>query len=382
MSGGGKTMDFELTEDQQMLQTMVKDFREKEIDPLAEELDKNPRIPDDLLKKYADLGLFGMALPPEYDGTGSGYFAHILALEQLAYAGTPAWWPVAFNNSLPEIIYKYGNDDQKKRFLKGAMDGSKLFSVQFTEAETGSDPTALTTTAKPDGDFYVINGEKRFSTFGARNGTAICYTKDEEGNCTAFLTEKNAPGYTAPKIWELMGGGGIEPADVYYEDYRVPKENMLGPKGKAINILLDWIAGEKIEGCIVAVGLAQAALDEAIEYSKNRTVRERPMSGLQGIRWEFADMYAKIEACRWFTYRTAMLYEKEDRTAQTEAAALKIFVQPVINEIIGTALRLHGGYGYTKDFKVERLYRAQPGNVVISVSIEINKSIVGGALVR
>lgn len=375
-------MDFELTEDQQMLQTMVKDFREKEIDPIAEELDKNPRIPDDLLKKYADLGLFGMALPPEYGGTGAGYFAHILALEQLAYAGSPAWWPVAFNNSLPEIVYKYGTDQQKDKFLKGAFDGSKLFSVQFTEAETGSDPTALITTSKLDGDHYVINGMKRFSTFGARNGTAICYTKDEEGECTAFLVEKNAPGYTAPKIWDLMGGGGIEPADVYYEDYRVPKENMLGPKGKAFNMLLDWITGEKIEGCIVAVGMAQAALDEAIEYAKNRTVRERPMSAMQGIRWEFADMYAKIEACRWFTYRTAMLYEKEDRSAQTEAATLKIFVQPVITEVIATALRLHGGYGYTKDFKVERLYRAQPGNVVISVSLEINKSLVGGALTR
>jgi alkylation response protein AidB-like acyl-CoA dehydrogenase len=223
---------------------------------------------------------------------------------------------------------------------------------------------------------------KRFSTFGARDGNALLWAKDETGNCTCFIVEKNAPGYSASKLWELMGGGGVEPADVYYEDYRVPKENMLGEKGKGFDVLLYWIAVEKVEGCIVAVGLAQAALDEAINYTKNRTVRGKPMSAMQGIRWMLADMYAKIEACRWLTYRTALLLEQDSPDFQTEASATKIFVQPTITEVIGTALRLHGGYGYTKDFKIERLYRAQPGNVVISVSLEINKSIVGASLVK
>jgi alkylation response protein AidB-like acyl-CoA dehydrogenase len=262
------------------------------------------------------------------------------------------------------------------------FDGSKCFSIQFTEPDTGSDARALKTTSRPDGNHYIINGQKRFSTFGARDGTAIVWTKDEEGGCTAFLVDKNCPGYTAPKIWELMGTGGIEPADVYYNDVRVHKDQMFYKKGRAFDALLYWIAIEKVEGCIVAVAMAQAALDEAVKYAKSRVVGSRPMSDMQGIRFELADLYAKIEACRWLTYRTAMLHEVDDPGFQTEAAACKMFVQPVVNEVITTALRLHGAYGYTKEFKIERLFRAQQGNVVISVSLEINKSIVGSMLVR
>lgn len=375
-------MDFNLTEEQNMIKTMVREFRKNEIEPIAAKLDQEARIPDYLLKKYAEMGLFGMTVPKEYDGTQAGEFAHFLALEELAYTGSPAWWPVAFNNSLPDTICRFGTPEQKEKFVKGSFDGTKIFSIQFTEPDTGSDPSALLTTSRPDGDYYIINGQKRFSTFGARPGNAIVWTKDETGGCTCFIVEKLAPGYTAPKIWNLMGSGGVESADIYYEDYRVHKSQILGGKGKGLNVLLYWIAIEKLEGCIVAVALAQAALDEAITYAKSRIVRGKPMSDMQGIRFELADMYAKIEACRWLAYRTASLLEQDSPEFQKEAAACKIFVQPIVTEVIATALRLHGGYGYTKDFKIERLYRAQPGNVVISVSLEINKSIVGGSLVR
>jgi len=375
-------MDFKFTEDQLMLQSMVKEFTEREIEPIAAQLDREGRLPDELIKKMAQIGLMGMTVPREYDGTETGGFAHLLAIEQLAYAGSPAWWPVAFNNSVPATICYWGTPEQKERFVKGSFDSTKLFSIQFTEAETGSDPTALITKAVPDGDHYLINGMKRFSTFGARPGNAIVWTQDETGGCTCFLVEKNTPGYTASKVWELMGGGGTEATDVYYNDYRVHKSQILGEKGKGFDVLLYWIAIEKLEGCMVAVALAQAALDEAINYTKNRSVRGKPMSAMQGIRWELADMYAKIEACRWMVYRTAQLHEQNSTDFQTEAAATKIFVQPTVSKVLETALRLHGGYGYTKEFKIERLYRAQPGNVVISVSLEINKSIVGASLLR
>ena len=179
-----------------------------------------------------------------------------------------------------------------------------------------------------------------------------------------------------------MGTGGIEPADVYYTDVRVHKDQLFHKKGKGFEALLYWIAVEKVEGCVVATAMAQAALDEAVNYSKNRLVSGKPMSDMQGIRFELADLHAKIEACRWMTYRTAMLHETGDPSFQTEAAACKLFVQPVVNDVIATALRLHGAYGYTKEFKIERLYRAQPGNVVISVSLEINKAIVGASLLK
>ena len=375
-------MDFVLSEKQKMLQSLVKDFTRKGVEPRWQEMEMKRRVPDDLLKKLAALGLFGMTVPAEYHGTDAGGFAHLLAIEQLAYSGTPAWWPVAFNNSLPETICKFGTPEQKKRFVSQMFDGSKCFSIQFTEPDTGSDSRALKTTARPDGDYYIINGQKRFSTFGARNGTAIVWTKDEEGGCTAFLVDKNCQGYAAPKIWDLMGTGGIEAADVEYKDVRVHKDQMFHKKGKGFEALLYWIAIEKVEGCMVATALAQAALDETVKYAKNRIVSSKPMSDMQGIRFELADLHARIEACRWMTYRTAMLHEADDPSFQTEAAACKLFVQPVVTEIIANALRLHGAYGYTTDFKIERLYRAQPGNVVISVSLEINKAIVGASLVK
>ena len=268
-------MDFTLTEKQKMLQSMVRDFTRKDVEPRWQEMEKSRRIPDDLLKQLASLGLFGMTVPVEFSGNDAGGFAHLLVIEQLAYSGTPAWWPAAFNNSLPEIICKFGTPEQKKRFVRSMFDGTKCFSVQFTEPDTGSDSRALKTTARPDGDYYIINGQKRFSTFGARDGTAIVWTKDEAGGCTAFLVDKNCPGYTAPKIWELMGTGGIEPADVFYTDVRVHKNQMFHQKGKGFEALLYWIAIEKVEGCIVAVALAQAALDEAVKYTKTRLVERQ-----------------------------------------------------------------------------------------------------------
>jgi alkylation response protein AidB-like acyl-CoA dehydrogenase len=375
-------MDFTLNEKQKMLQTLVKDFTRKEVEPRWKEMEISRRIPDDLLKKLNDIGLFGMTVPAEYNGTSMGSFEHLLAIEQLAYSGTPGWWPVAFNNSLPETICKFGTPEQKQRFVSNMFDGRKCFSIQFTEPDTGSDSRALKTTARPDGDYYIINGQKRFSTFGARDGTAIVWARDEEGGCTAFLVDKNCDGYSAPKIWELMGTGGIEPADVEYNNVRVHKDQLFHKKGKGFEALLYWIAIEKVEGCIVAVALAQAALDEAVKYTKSRIVGCKPMSDMQGIRFELADLHGKIEACRWLTYRTEMLHETADPSFQTEAAACKLFVQPVVTDVINTALRLHGAYGYTTDFKIERLYRAQPGNVVISVSLEINKAIVGASLVK
>jgi len=375
-------MDFSLTDEQKLVQKMARELCRNEIEPIAGQLDREGRIPDRLLEKYAGLGLFGMTVPEAYGGSASGDFAHLLALEQLAYSGTAAWWPVAFNNSLPKTICRFGTPEQMETFVKGNLDGTKLFSIQFTEPDTGSDPAALLTTAEPDGDYYIINGQKRFSTFGARPGPAIVWTQDETGGCTCFIVEKLMPGYSAPKTWDLMGGGGVEAADVYYDNYRVHKNQILGAKGKGFEILLYWISIEKLEGCVAALALAQAALDEAVGYTKGRKVRGKPMSDMQGIRFELAEMYAKIQACRWMIYRTAHLLESDVCRFEKEAAACKIVAQPLMSEVIATAIRLHGGYGYTKEYKIERLYRAQLGNVVISVSLEINKSIVGAALVK
>ena len=375
-------MDFNLTEDQLMLQTMVKEFTEREIEPIADRIDQAGRLPDDLIKKMAQLGLFGMTVKQKYGGTEVGNLSCILAIEQLAYSGTGAWWLAGLNNSIAESIAHFATEEQKEKYLKSFCDGTAYPSIQFTEEETGSDPEVLITTAIPDRDSYVINGMKRFITFGARDGYATLYAKDDTGKCSCFIIRKNVKGYSAPKIWELMGGGGIEAADVYFEDMAIPEENLLGNKGEGFNVLLFWIAIEKVEQCAAAVGIAQAALDEAVKYAGSRLSRGKPISDMQGIRWMFADMRSKIEAARWLTYRTAFLQDQKAKDWMMQAAIAKLSVVPAAVEVVEMARRIHGAYGYTREFKIERLYRAIAGATAIAVSLEINKSIVGSLLAR
>jgi len=330
----------------------------------------------------AKIGILGMTLPAEYGGIGASCLDCALTIEQIASSGTGAWWLPAFCSSIPECIFKFGTEDQRSKYLKPVTGGSIYPSIQFTEADTGSDPEALITKAKPVGNRYVINGMKRFSTFGARDGYAILYAKDETGKCTAFITEKKIKGYSAARIYELMGSGGVESADVYFEDMELSQENILGKKGHGMEILQYWISIEKIQQCAACVGIANAAYEEAILFAKTCKVRGRTQSSLQGIRWMLAEMHAKLEAIRTVTYRAAFLKDKSSSDWVIEAASAKLFVIPTAMEVVNMSRRIHGGYGYTKEFKIERLYRAIAGASAIAVSLEINKSMVGAALLQ
>ena len=373
-------MNFELGEEQLALQMMVRKFREREVDPLARRMDREGRLQDELIGKMARVGLFGMAAPKAYGGTEAGKLNAALACEQIAYSGTGAWWLVGFNNSVTDCIAHFGSEELKQRCIRPLCEGTAYPSVQFTEEETGSDPQALTTSAVPDGDDYVINGMKRFSSFGARDGYAVVYARDESGLCTAFVVKKNTNGYLVSKVWELMGGGGMEAADIIFRNVRVPKTNLLGAKGKGFDVLLYWIAMEKIEQCAACVGMAQAALDEAVKYAKARTAKGKPISTLQGIRWMLADMYSKVEAARVVTYRAAFMADRQLGKWTTEAAAAKLFVVPTTIAVTDTARQIHGAYGYTKEFKIEMLSRAIVGATGIATTLEINRSMVGASL--
>ncbi len=373
-------MNFELTEEQELLQKTVKDFTSREIDPRAQQIDRDNKLPDDLIKKMAQLKLLGMNLPVKYGGNGSSSLDCILAIEQLSYSGTGAWWLLAFNSSIPESILMFGTEQQKKKYLPLVGEGGIYPSIQFTEPDTGSDPAALLTKATKEGDHFIINGEKRFSTFGARNGYAVLYAKDENGGCSAFIADKNKKGYSAGLTYDLMGSGGIEAADVHFDNYELHTDNLLGAQGQGMDILQYWISDEKIQQCGACLGIASAALDEAISYAKNRIIRKRSQSDLQGIRWMLAEMYSKINAARLVTYRSAFLKDKGNKDWITEAATAKMFVVPLALEIVDMSRRIHGSYGYTKEFKIERLYRAIAGASAIAVSLEINKSIVGASL--
>lgn len=362
---------------------MARKFTANEISPRAEEIESSGRLPDDLIRKMSQIGLLGMNLPEGYGGADATSLDCALAIEKIASSGTGAWWLPAFCNSIPECIHRFGTDRQKKVYLPPICSGEAYPSLQFTEADTGSDPRALMTVAtRLDEDHFGISGMKRFSTFGNRPGHAVLFAKHDTGECSAFIVEKNAVGYTTLPDYKLTGGGGIEACDVYYDSFKVHKQQILGSIGKGMQILEHWIAYEKIQQCAACVGIADAALAEAVTYAKERTVCGKTQASLQGIRWMLAEMHAKLEAARWITYRAAFLKDQSAVNWVVEAANAKLFVVPTTIEIVDMSRRVHGPYGYTRGTVIERLFRAAVGASAIAVSLEINKSIVASDLLK
>lgn len=362
-----------------MMVKAAREFAQKEIDPIAAKIEQEDFIPDDLLPKFAQARMLGFMIPKEYGGLDSTALNLVLVTEELSKCGSAAFWPVSMNNSVAETILHSGTEDQAKQFIPPLCDGSAYASMAFTEPGTGSDPNAITTTAVQEGDYYILNGTKRFITNGHKNGYGVFYAKVETEGVTAFILEKGSEGYTWSKPWALMGLGGQGLVDVFLKDVRVPQENILGKKGKGFPILLRWIAGERVHQMAFMVGAGQACLDESIKYAKERKVRGKPLTAMQGFQWMLAEMHASIEASRWWTYRVASKQD-EGSDIQMDSAALKLFVVPTIQEVARKALQIHGSYGYCKDYKIERLYRNIAHAGVTSSSTEIQKTIVGSTL--
>ena len=374
-------MDFTLSGESKLMVKAARDFAEQVIEPTAAKIEEEDALPDDILQKLAKARMLGLMIPREYGGVGSTALNVILILEELAKTGSAAAFLMAFCNSVAETIYHWGSEDLRRRFLPPLCDGSSYPAMAFTEPGTGSDPTAITTTALPDGNSYILNGTKRFITQGHKRGFGVFYAKDEDERITAFMVDKSSQGYSWSKPWALMGLAGQGLVDVFLKDVKVPKEHILGEKGKGFHILLRWIAGERVQQTAFMVGMGQACLDESLRYAKERMVRGRPMTAMQGFQWMLAEMHASIEACRWWTYRVAAKQD-EGGDIQVDSAALKLFVVPTIQEVARKALQVHGSYGYCKDYKIERLYRTIAHAGVTAGSAEIQKTIVGSALAR
>jgi alkylation response protein AidB-like acyl-CoA dehydrogenase len=374
-------MDFSLSGESKMMVKAARDFAEQVIEPIVAKTEEDDALPDDILQKFAKARMLGMMVPKEYGGIGSSALNTILIIEELAKTGSAALYVMAMNNTVAETIYHWGSEDLRKRFIPSLCDGSSYAAMAFTEPGTGSDPTAITTTAKPDGDYYRLNGTKRFITQGHRKGFGVFYAKDETERVTAFVVDKSSEGYTWSKPWSLMGLAGQGLVDVFLKDVRVPKENILGEKGKGFPILLRWIAGERVEQMAFMVGMGQECLDESLKYARERMVTGRPMTAMQGFQWMLAEMHASVEACRWWTYRVASKQDEGGDIA-VDSAALKLFIVPTIQEVARKALQIHGSYGYCKDYKIERLYRTIAHAGVTASSTELQKTIVGSALAR
>ncbi len=374
-------MDFKLSDKEKRIVDKAREFIKSEIESLTHKIERSDDYPSNLMQKMANAGFLGISIPKKYGGQGYTNLIAILIAEELGKASNVCAWPVFMNNSVAESLYYWGPEHIREKFIPSLCDGTAIGCLGFTEPETGSDPRMIKTIARQDRDYYILNGIKRFVTNGNKAGHGLFFAKDETGKITAFVLEKLGPGYKCTKPWQFMGLEGMNCVDVVLRDVKVPKENIVGKKGEGFRLLLRWISTERIQQAGYMVGIGQAAIEESLKFMKRRKAAGRPLSNMQGFQWMIAEMKAKVDACRFMTYRAACAMD-EGTPFQTISAELKIFVVPTIQEVTRMALQIHGSYGYTKGFKIERLFRYAAHAGVTASSTEINKTIVGTSLLR
>ncbi len=356
-------MGFELNEEQRMVRDMVRDLARNEIAPRAAEVDKTEEFPAENIRKMAELGLLGLPYPEEVGGGGGDYLSYAIAVEEIARAcGSTALIYAAHVSLGCGPIYNFGTEAQKQRWLPHLCSGQGLAAFGLTEPEAGSDAGATRTTAVRDGDFYLLNGSKMWITSGAIADVVNCTAKTdlEAGTrgISCFLVEKGTPGFHPGKNEPKMGLKGSVTSALALENCRVPAENLLGQEGEGFKQMLITLDAGRISIGAMALGLAQAALDEAIHYSKERVQFGQAIAKFQAIQWMIADMATQIEAARLMVYRAAARKDARLRFTK-EAAMAKLFASEVAERAAFKALQIHGGYGYSREYPVERIYRDQ-----------------------
>ncbi len=354
-------MNFVLTEEQEMTRKMVRDFAEKEILPGADERDDREEFSRELFDKMGELGLTGIPWPEEYGGGDCDFVSYVIAVEELSRVDASAGITLSAHTSLAGWpLFKYGSEEQKKKYLEPMALGEKLGAYALTESTAGTDAAAQSTTAVSDGDSYVLNGSKIFITNGGDAEINIVFAvTDKEKKAkgiSAFIVEKGTPGFSAGKKERKMGLRSSPTLELIFENCRVPKENRLGKEGEGFKIAMSTLDGGRNGVAAQAVGIAQGALDEAVKYAKSREQFGKPIASFQAIAFMLADMGTKIEASRLLTYQAAYL-ESEGLPYGKASAMAKLFASETAMEVTTKAVQIFGGYGYTRDYPVERFMR-------------------------
>ena len=379
-------MTFKLTEEQLMIQSMVRDLARSEFAPKAMERDKTKEFPAENLKKLGELGLMGMMIPPEYGGSGADTVSYVLALAEVAYACASTAVVMSVHNSIVcESILRYGADDQKKKYLKRMATGEMIGAFALTEPNAGSDPARQTTKAVFDGDSYVLNGTKRFTTTGKNAGIIIVTAKtDEEARhkgISAFLIEQGTPGLKVGPLEDKMGLRASDTVDLIIEDCRIPAANRLGNEGDGFLIAMTGLDGGRIGIAAQSVGVAKAAFDAAVQYSREREQFGQSISKFQGLRWMIADMATEIEAARLMMLSAAEMKDNgENYTLQASMA--KLYASEMVNRITPKAIQIHGGYGFTKEYPVERYYRDARVFTIYEGTSEIQRIVISNQILK
>jgi len=379
-------MNFDLSEDQLLMRDLVRDFAQKEIGPRISAFEEAHKFPKEILARLAEIGVLGMTVPAELGGSRTDSLSYILALEELARASAAVCVIVSVHNSLfCGSIFRFGSDAQKKKFLPRAARGEILGAFSLTEPGAGSDAMNLKTRAVRSGDEYILNGTKAWVTTGGEADAVIVIARTgaETGapQLSAFIVERGFPGFIVSKIEEKMGLHSSPTAMVSLEDCRVPAENLLGQEGRGAAIALAGLDSSRIGIAAQAVGLSQQALELAVGYAKQREAFGRKIAEFQALQFMLADIATLVDAGRLLTFRAADLMDR-GLSFGKEAAMAKLFTSEAANKIAYLALQIHGGYGYSKEYTIERIYRDARVLSIYEGTSEIQRLVIARKLLK
>lgn len=378
-------MNFEFTKAQNMLQKVVREFVDKEVGPIAAEIDKSGRYPAETFQKMAKLGFTGIGTPVELGGSGGNDTDKIIVVSEIAKKCAATAAILSIHTIFAQAILKFGNEEQKRKYLPMMSEGGCLGAFALTEPNAGTDAGSAKTTAILDEETgeYILNGTKCFISGGGQAQAIIVFaltdpTKGLKG-MSGIIIEKGTPGFSIGKIEEKMGIHGSETVELIFDNCRVPKENLVGKEGKGFNIAMSCLDGARIGVAAQALGIAEGALEESIKYSKERVQFGKPIAELQGIQWYLAEMATKIEAARWLIFYAGEL-KNSGKKFTKEAAMAKFNASTVAREVTNLALQIHGGYGYMKDYPLERMYRDAKITEIYEGTSEVHKVVISRAI--
>jgi alkylation response protein AidB-like acyl-CoA dehydrogenase len=380
-------MDFNFTEGQSMLRRVAKEFAENEVKPVAAELDADGKFPDDLFRKMAAVGFTGLTIPTDRGGSGGNEVDKVIVIEEIAKKCLATAATLSIHLQFPKIVNDFGTEEQKEKYLPPTVTGGKLGAFALTEPNAGSDAASARTTAILDEatDEYSINGTKCFISGGSQAEyiTLFALTKPEASlkGMSCILVERGTSGFSVGKVEEKMGIRASETAELIFENCRVPRKNLIGREGEGFKIAMSSLDGARISCGAQGVGLAEGAIEEAVRYAHERVQFGKPIDRQQGIQWYLADMATKTEAAKWLVYRAAYL-RSAGLPHTTEAAMAKLNAAENARFVVNLALQIHGGYGYMKDYPLERMYRDAKILEIYEGTSEIHKVVISRAVLN
>lgn len=380
-------MEFDLTEDQQMVQASVREFATREIAPRAHEYDEQSKFPHEQIKGLAELGLLGMIIPEEWGGAGFDTVAYAVALEEIAKADASVCVIVGVTNSVCCYpILSFGTDEQKEKYLKPLAKGEKLGAFCLSEPQAGSDATNLRTKATRDGDDFILSGSKSWVTSGGLADVyivmAVTSQENGKGRLSAFIVEGDSPGLSVASVEHKMGQRASQTAEMSFNEVRVPAANMLGQLGEGARVAFNSLDNGRIGIAALSTGIAQAALSESLNYSRDRKAFGQSIGEFQAIQFKLADMATGVDASRLLTLRAAAMKDAGHPRAGYFASTAKLYASETANRVCADAVQIHGGNGYSREYAVERYYRDARVTTIYEGTSEIQRIVISRDILR